>query len=410
MALLWWRTLDDRATALAAAQASQDELAQVLDQLRWRLESLEAQNRTLGPLLESALFPAEAPFSAERIRPRAAAGPSLGLSGKPASKPSSEEDDPAAGMEQALGRSEHLRGIAIANDRPSTLGTPSASLNPEPSAPPDRELEAAAEREEAEEHELHVAFNQLLRDAGLTEYRMLQARPFGEPGQGLRDVVLALRNVRGTGAGSVVCQQLTLVYDPPGSQRARLVLDGAQAIRDAMKTAYPDDRLEIEIPGKLPPSWLADPLPELFGLERGDPGFIGSVRRPQENILLEEYNSVLEAEHHVALRIREIGAEVDESLQAVVFDLEFDGRGHPTKSVVAEHAWWVLDASRASVELHCRGGEMVMKGKRRPLYKGIFRLTLRNIDPGRWTQLGSVRIPPSPPVAEVAEPESTAGS
>jgi hypothetical protein len=134
-------------------------------------------------------------------------------------------------------------------------------------------------------------------------------------------------------------------------------------------------------------------LGSLFGWTQN--GAIGTTSRVDYTDPLQvtrAINRVLALEKGVALRLRSCDRFVDDRLEKAVIDLTFDERGEPQQTVFADKAWFELDAKRDYVELCCDGGDMVVAGTRRPLFRGHLRWPLHSVTPPQWRGMPSLKL------------------
>ncbi len=355
-ALLAWR--------VAALRSEVGQLARELALLR-------AEQRTVASL--ALMEPSRRGPDPEQVA-RAAPENAGSLAAKPLDKAQDVEERARRVGDDAIARAlEHAASLPTFDPVPPTEA-PTAPLDSEP-APAETDPEAKPQELDA----LIDAMNQLLRDAGLQCWSVLAATPRPEE-RALAAVVLAHRSERGTAIGSLSADRLTLERDPV-SGAARFVLTGAKGSEEGIEVAYENSTTRLEIPGILPLDLLTPGLRALFGL--GDAVAAASDEANGEQ-LVRAINRVLALEKNVGLRFRTVDRLEQSRLKKAVIDLAFDERGDPTQTVLADEAWFELDAEKGYGELCCEGGEMVEKGLKRPLYRGRLRLPLRDIQPAQW--------------------------
>jgi hypothetical protein len=283
--------------------------------------------------------------------------------------------------------------IARALEHAAALPTFEESQSQEPTGPGVAAADPAATSEPAEADPgvdvdgVIAAFNQLLRDAGLTEWKLLTAEPRPED-HALGAVVLAHCSEHGTTTGSLAAEQLKLERDPVTGV-AGIQFVGAKGYESGVEIAFENASTRFEIPGILPLNLLAPCLRDVF--------FAGVQDAAQSSFatgdqVTRAINQVLALEKSVSLRIRSVDRIEEKTLRKAVIDLAFDEHGAATQTVLADVAWFELDPVARYGELHCDGGEMVEKGQRRPLFRGKLRLPLRDIKPEQWQGVPATRL------------------
>jgi hypothetical protein len=348
---------------------------------------------------DGAAAPAARRPKGDDAAPRgASSGGGASLAGKPLEevdaaarvREGTEESSMARALERASRMAEALHsreGAAPAGEPPEAplVGAlaPSAAPTVSPSSASDAPKEPAAPALDAET--IVKAFNELLADAGLDRWRLLSALPLPEE-RSLGDAVLADRGLRGTATGSLVAERLGLQRDPI-TGIAALVATGAHGIEEGVEVHYEGARYRIEIPGVLPVELVPAPLRQLFGMAL-DP------RPPADVDVLSAValvNRALGLEKALTLRFRSVDLLDGDKFAKAVIDLEFDDNGLPIQTVLADAAWFEIDPKNRYGELRCEGGEMVAGGQKRPLYKGKFRLPLRDLTPEHWKGVPGVQ-------------------
>ena len=379
------------------------------DAVAKRIAELENGNGVLAAQLRAlASQPRGAPASAP---PEVALPPSrkessdASIAGKPSGstldareRASRVGDDSVV---QALDRARQLAdpARAAAGHAPATDATPFAPETTVPGAvvPASDGATAPAPQKPVVEEALPrppdavlAAFNALLRDCGFDRWRLLSADPVAED-HALRRVVLVHSNPSGTATGSLTADRLTLERDA-ASGVAGFVLSGARQIDLGVEEAFPNGTTRFDIPGVLPLDLIAPELASLFGVAAS--GAIGSAARfdPADPMqVTKAINRVLELEKTVAVRVRSCDKFTGEKLEKAVIDLLYDDHGAPRQTVYADRAWFEIDAKHDSAELCCEGGEMVIEGRRRPLFRGRLRWTLYSISPSQWVGMPSLK-------------------
>jgi hypothetical protein len=312
------------------------------------------------------------------------------LAGKPL-----EETDAAARVREGTEESSMARALERASrmaealhSRDGAAPPPAGELSVEPSvaalAPP-AVIDAPKEPPALDAETLVKSMNELLADAGLDRWRLLSATPLPED-RSLGNAVLADRGMRGTATGSLVAERLGLQRDPI-TGIAALVATGAHGIEEGVEVHYEGARYRIEIPGVLPVDLVPAPLRLLFGMAL-DP------RPPADVDVLSAValvNRALGLEKALSLRFRSVDLLDGDKFAKAVIDLEFDDNGLPIQTVLADAAWFEIDPKNRYGELRCEGGEMVAGGQKRPLYKGKFRLPLRDLTPEHWKGVPGVQ-------------------
>ncbi len=387
----------------AAATVDLSALDTRLASFERAIAGLEAQQRTLASVF--ALAQPAAGGDHPEPAPSTAARPASASAGALAGKPV-DEIGAAARRREASGNDAMARAIEHAALLPESLRLPAtprssaitraADLEPVDPAGFDSttgsdlgegDADAPATAPAPDAEAVIVAFNQLLRDAGLERWSLLsaEARPAE---RALAAVVLAERGVKGTAVGSLSADRLQLARDPVTGVAA-FTLTGAHGLEDGVEVAYEGAATTIEIPGILPVELLPALLQSIFGIGVG--GETAAAPLDQATVLA-RVNRVLGLETGITLRFRALEKLEDERFKKVVIDLAFDESGAATQSVVADEAWFEITPGQRRGELCCEGGEMVEKGQKRPLYHGHLRVPLRDLTPERWKGVPSVKV------------------
>jgi len=357
----------------------------------WFAREWQERDRAGRLALEQRIAQLEALVRETPARPTSAAPESsrpksggASLAGKPLEevdaavrvREGAEESSMARALERASRMAEALHsrdGAAPAAADGSTVA-PLVAAEADPAAVAPKETAAPA----LDAEKIVAAFNELLADAGLERWRLMSATPLPDD-HALGDVVLADRGVRGTATGSLVAERLGLQRDPI-TGIAALIATGAHGIEEGVEVHYEGSRYRIEIPGVLPVELVPAPLRQLFGMAL-DP-------RPSADVdvlsAVALVNRALGLEKALALRFRSVDLLDGDRFEKAVIDLEFDDAGQPIQTVLADEAWFEIDPKNRYGELRCEGGEMVAGGQKRPLYKGKFRLPLRDLTPEHW--------------------------
>jgi hypothetical protein len=388
-AALTWFALEFRGRLFEPGGAATEAAALRLEvaALARRVAALEAEHRTLASLAAMRAEGESRPAGEPPVRAAPAAAATL------ASKPI---EDAGAAIERARTGADDLvaRAIERAAALPRLEASPAAAEAGSPAAPESAGLDAAGPAPEAQPEPrkpdaeaVIAAFNQLLGDGGLSEWRLLSAEPRPED-KALGSVVFAHRAPRGPAIGSLSAERLVLERDPV-SGVASVKLTGAKGFESGVEVAFENGTTELEIPGILPLELLAPALREIFAISEG--GAPDSGARTADQVV-RAVNGVLAEEKSVALRLRSVDRIEDGTLRKAVIDLAFDEQGTPTQTVVAESAWFELDPSARHGELVCEGGEMVEKGLKRPLFRGKLRVPLRDLKPERWKGVPATRL------------------
>lgn len=371
----WWTRAMPPADA--AANAAVESIAQRLHGLESSSGTLAAQVRALASRPQAADAGgdgATAPVRIDRGDASIAGKPSAEtIDGDGAARLSSEE-----AIARALARVQQLP-VSASEPKIPAAAAADAPHDADPKSGPDAEAKARAATTEA----IIAAFNGLLVDCGLDQWRLLSAEVSSEE-HVLQRVVLAHRSPNGAATGSLKADRLALERDA-GTGVAAFVLTGARRTEAGVEEAFPNATTRIEIPGVLPLELVPPSLSELFGAAQN--GAIGTTARLDMNDpvqVVRAINRVLALEKGAALRVRSLARFNDDKLEKVIIDLAFDERGDPQQTVFADKAWFELDAKRDYVELCCDGGDMVVSGTRRPLFRGHLRWPIHSITPPQW--------------------------
>lgn len=390
----WWTRagLSDRGTAAS------EEIAQ-------RLHGLESASGTLAAQVRAlASRPKAGEAGADSAAPARAEHGDASIAGKPSTDPAGEDGAARHSGEDALARAlAHAQQIplaplenvgskapaeAAAPDPKSTLSTESATdAKSETKGDADAEAKAKAAATET----TIAAFNSLLVDCGLDQWRLMSAEVASED-HSLHKVVMAHRAPNGTANGSLTAERLALERDA-GTGVAAFVVTGARRTEAGVEEAFPNGTTRIEVPGLLPLELVPPILGELFGTSQN--GAIGTTARVDmndPNQVARAINRVLGLEKGVSLRIRSFARFNDDKLEKAIIDLTFDERGEPQQTVFADKAWFELDAKRDYAELCCDGGDMVVAGARRPLFRGHLRWPIHSVTPPQWRGMPSLRL------------------
>jgi hypothetical protein len=405
-AAAWWIT-DARRTGAHDGEARSDlaALEKRVDALTSEVESLRAEQRTIASLW-TASRGGDARDGVPTSSARSGGSKSHeadGLAAKPIVEPTAEDRAARVGNSEMARALEKVRSLpsfdqlavdaAVAGPPRPATSSPDAKSSAKPAsddleaAPADPAKEAAVvAKKSAEADALVVAFNRLLKDAGLGLWTMLQGEANLED-HSLVDVVLARRMERGPTTGSLSADRLVLERDPV-TGAAAFVFTGARGVDGGVAVAYDHDTTRIEVPGVLPLDLLPKELADVFGIGRAQSVVdLGDVDQ-----VVAAVNKVLVREKNVALRLRSVGKVADGKLEKAVIDLQFNDAGTAVQSVVADHAWFELDPAASYGELCCDGGEMIEKGQRRPLFRGKLRLPLRDIKPELWRGVPGTKL------------------
>jgi hypothetical protein len=261
------------------------------------------------------------------------------------------------------------------------------------SAPPEGQADpkAEAKKSEAAAAAALEAFNALLVDCGLEQWHLMSAELSSED-HALHKIVMVHRTPIGTANGSLTADRLVLERDA-GTGVAAFVLTGAHQTESGVEQAFPNGTTRLEIPGVLPLDLVPSGLSALFGSAQN--GAIGTTSRLDFNDPLQvtrAINRVLALEKGVSMRLRSCDRFAEDRLEKAVIDLTFDERGDPQQTVFADKAWFELDAKRDYVELCCDGGDMVVGGTRRPLFRGHLRWPLHSVTPPQWRGMPGLKL------------------
>jgi hypothetical protein len=380
---------------IPAPPAADDAVAKRIAELENGNGVLAAQLRALASQPRGAPSPAPsdaaAPPSRKESSDAAIAGKPSGSTLDARERASRVGDDSVV---RALDRARLLEdpAKAAAGHAPATDATVPGAVAPaaDGAAAPAPQKPVVEEAHARPPDAVLAAFNTLLRDCGFDRWRLLSADPVAED-HALRRVVLVHSNPSGTATGSLTADRLTLERDA-ASGVAGFVLSGARQIDLGVEEAFPNGTTRFDIPGVLPLDLVAPELASLFGVAAS--GAIGSAARfdpADPTQVTKAINRVLELEKTVAVRVRSCDKFTGEKLEKAVIDLLYDDHGAPRQTVYADVAWFEIDAKHDSAELCCEGGEMVIEGSRRPLFRGRLRWTLYSISPSQWVGMPSLK-------------------
>jgi hypothetical protein len=380
---------------IPAPPAADDAVAKRIAELENGNGVLAAQLRALASQPRGAPSPAPsdaaAPPSRRESSDAAIAGKPSGSTLDARERASRVGDDSVV---RALDRARLLEdpAKAAAGHAPATDATVPGAVAPaaDGAAAPAPQKPVVEEAQARPPDAVLAAFNTLLRDCGFDRWRLLSADPVAED-HALRRVVLVHSNPSGTATGSLTADRLTLERDA-ASGVAGFVLSGARQIDLGVEEAFPNGTTRFDIPGVLPLDLVAPELASLFGVAAS--GAIGSAARfdpADPTQVTKAINRVLDLEKTVAVRVRSCDKFTGEKLEKAVIDLLYDDHGAPRQTVYADVAWFEIDAKHDSAELCCEGGEMVIEGSRRPLFRGRLRWTLYSISPSQWVGMPSLK-------------------
>jgi hypothetical protein len=397
----WWTRAGPGAGADGAAEAIAE-----------RLHGLETSSGTLAAQVRAL---ASRPQGGEPVVETAAARPERGdasIAGKPSTDSLDGGEKTRQGSDDAIARAlAHARQIAIDAGPPKAPSEPIAAdvksaapdvkstTSPEPAADvksaeasdAKTDPEAEAKAKAAATAAVMEDFNTLLVDCGLEQWRLMAAEVAGED-HSLHHVVLAHRSPNGAATGSLTGERLALERDA-GTGVAAFVLTGARRNEAGVEEAFPNATTRIEIPGLLPLELVPARLGELFGTaQNGAIGTTARVDMNDPNQVVRAINRVLALEKGTAMRVRGISRFNDDKLLNAIIDLAVDDRGEPQQTVFADKAWFELDAKRDYVELCCDGGDMVVAGTRRPLFRGHLRWPIHSVTPPQWRGMPSLKL------------------
>ncbi len=246
---------------------------------------------------------------------------------------------------------------------------------------------SASDEEELDSAALSAELQELLEDAGLGNYRLLEGRFFRNGG--MREALLGVNDVYGAVAGTISAERIDLVLNP-ADESGSLVLREAEGMLDGTPLQTQGGIYRIHVPGKLPRHWIPNELGVAFGMDPCDDA--GVIARKGERVeqLLAQYQKLLTRMENHSLRMLALKGEQDGDLIGAVYEIAWDSK-EPVRTIHAGTSWFELDTVAATVELCCEGGEIESKGQRRPLFKGRFRHVLSGIDPEAWIRIQGVR-------------------
>jgi len=363
-----------------------------------RLSELEESSGSLSAQMRALVSqPHGAPSNAPTVAPTPSVrkeSSDAAIAGKPSGTSLDERERANRVGDDSVARAlEHARDLANpANASRATLPEQSPppavkSEKSEGASPPAIKVEDLAP---SPPDPLLAAFNTLMADCGIDRWYLISAEPAPDD-HALRRVVLVHRNPSGTAVGSLTADRLTLERDA-ASGVAAFVLSGARQNESGVEEAFPNGTTRLEIPGILPLQLVPPELATLFGTAAS--GAIGKSARfdPADAAqVTRAINRVLELEKEVALRVRSVEKFSDDRLEKAVIDLLYDDHGQPRQTVYADHAWFEIDPKHDSAELCCEGGEMVVDGSRRPLFRGRLRWPIYSVSPAQWLGMPSLK-------------------
>ena len=392
----WWTRAGPAADA--GASGAVEAIAQRLHGLETSSGTLQTQVRALASRPQAG----EAGVEAASARPEHG---DASIAGKPSAESFESGERTRTGSDDAIARAlAHARALPIPAAEPKAPSEPIAAdvkTAAPPEAPADSKAGEASDAKPDPEAEAKAkaaaavavieAFNALLVDCGLDQWRLMSAEVASED-HSLHRVVMAHRSPNGAATGSLTAERLALERDA-GTGVAAFVLTGARRNEAGVEEAFPNSTTRIEIPGVLPLELVPSKLGELFGTSQN--GAIGTTARVDmndPNQVVRAINRVLTLEKGTAIRVRNIARFNEDKLEKAIIDLTVDDRGEPQQTVFADKAWFELDAKRDYVELCCDGGDMVVAGTRRPLFRGHLRWPIHSVTPPQWRGMPSLKL------------------
>jgi hypothetical protein len=388
----WWTH------AMPAANGGADPAVEAIAQ---RLVGLENASGTLAAQVRALVSRPPGGNAGDAAGERGAAAPrtELGdaaIAGKPSTQSSGDDERARRTGDEALARAlERARQMPLVVNE--SVKPPEAAPSDVKPPPPPAEGEGAGDpkpdpaKVAAATEAVVTAFNGLLADCGLDQWHLMSAEVAAED-RALHKIVMAQRTATGTAYGSLTADRLALERDA-GTGVSAFVLTGAHRTVAGVEEAFPEATTRLEIPGVLPLELVPAVLTELFGTAQN--GAIGTTARVDLNDPLQvvrAINRILALEKGIALRIRSCARCNDDKLEKAVIDLSFDERGEAQQTVFADKAWFELDAKRDYVELCCDGGDMVVAGTRRPLFRGHLRWPLHSVTPPQWRGMPTLKL------------------